>query len=293
MKPAILFSAFIINLTLAACGGSSNDETNSTNVNSPNTTPVTSSIQGGTPNAPATMVMNKQHKILSNQFYNYFKYKGIKNEKVIIHVSLDYPLSDRRRSHCQSNSDRDTDISVYNSNDKRIILKCGEDLSLIIPEDGTYTFHFDYSAVGGAGYFNVTSVIKNSAITAPSGVLGTPSSPKPLNTSKNNPITSNTFLNYYKVTAKKNDSLILNVSLSHPLSDIQRGRCRGYPGTGSRPSRTNTQIHVYDPQYNRVDGMCGDKMTFSFPENGTYILHFDYPADQSAGSYVNAALIKK
>lgn len=152
-----IVSASIIGLT--GCGGGSSSSI-------VDTTPMVTSISGGTASSPALMSLDLNNEISSNNFYNYFKYVGTEDEKLIIHVTLDDELSRDQKVNCSVFVGREeyTFIAVYDSNlnwleDYHV---CGNDLTVTFPTDTTYIFKFQYSSNfygPQTGYFNAASVM--------------------------------------------------------------------------------------------------------------------------------------
>ncbi|MCB1704621.1 MAG: hypothetical protein KDI17_07155 [Halioglobus sp.] len=249
----------------------------------------------GAPDSPNPMSFSTTNQVSANSFFNYYHYTAQKNERIIIHTALSTPLSTTQKSRCASSpgtgqtpSNYDTQIHVYNENMARVDGICGENLTFITPETGQYLFQFEYPT-NSPGVFYIASVMGSSAVNTPTGTAGSPNNPKTLLPGTQNPISKNTFYNYYKLTVSAGARLIINVQLDEPLSTIQKSRCSSNLGTGPIPSSYDTQIHVYNENMVRVDGICGENLDFIVPAAGTYILHFSY-ATQSAG-YVNAAVI--
>lgn len=138
---------------------------------------------------------------------------------------------------------------------------------------GTLNFRVDESSIS-----NITLAPGN----------GSPSSPKLINFDGENTLFSNIFFNYYHLNAVKGQKLIVNTMLNQALSTQQKTRCASNSGTGPTASSYDTQIHVLNSTLTRIGGICGESLTFQFPETGRYVLHFDY-ASQSAGIF-NAAI---
>ena len=276
----------------SGCGGGSSDtSTGSSTTNNPNlNNPESFALSGGTPSSPVTLSLTKKNEINNNPFYNYFKYFAEKNEKIIISANLTIPLTDQQHARCSSNlgtgniaSSFETQIHIYDKSLNRISGICGDKITYIAPSAGEIIVNFEFP-YNGYGFFNVASVRGDSAITAPSGDLGTPNAPKQLATSAENQLNANSFYNYYKFTIEKNKKLIINTQLNQPLSDQQKRRCSANDGRGVIPSSYDTQIHIYNRFYERVDGICGENLTFIAPETGTYIINFSF-GTQSAGIF--------
>lgn len=156
-------------------------------------------------------------------------------------------------------------------------------MSFVAPENGTFIFHFEFPS-NGSGFFNAASVKGDSAIASPNGTAGTPNAPKQLSTTASNPLHAEEFYNYFRFTIEAGKKLVINTQLSQPLSAQQKTRCAASGGRGSTPTSLDTQVHVYNALYERVDGVCGENLTFIAPATGTYILHFSFGA-QSAGEF--------
>ena len=293
---------FVVAMTMvlvASCGGggSGGDGQSEPPIDPPNNEPSVTPISGGAPDSPVELSLASEHLISSNSFYNYFRYTGVKGEKLVIHAQLNIPLSDTEKSRCSEDPGRgnrpssyDRQIHIYNSALVRVDGICGEDLIFTIPEDGDYIFQPEYPSSGG-GIFYVASVVGNSAVVSPSGVLGQPGAPASISFDSWNKTSENTFYNYYATFANEGDKIVINTALNTPLSVKQKRMCAWSPGTGTSPSSYDTQIHVYDSYLNRVGGVCGEDFVFIVPVTGWYIFHFSF-AQQSAG-YFNAAIINQ
>lgn len=246
-------------------------------------------IAGGTLNEPTSIVIHKNHEISNNIGYNYFKYSANTQEKVFIHTSLTKPLSDTDKAWCSAGQNLfDTQIIAYDSNNETVQLACGQNMLFSPPKNEQYSFYFKFPS-HGPGIFNIASTTNNSAITSPSGARGSPSSPRQINIGKSNNITTNSFLNYYQYTANKNDKLVFNVLLDQPLSAQQKVRCASFLAIDAVADHLDTNINVFDSSYKRAGGVCGESLTFTFPETSTYIFQFNF-ATQSSGIF-NAAII--
>jgi hypothetical protein len=108
---------------------------------------------------------------------------------------------------------------------------------------------------------------------------GPPDEPTNVSLNSDHMLSTNSFYNYFSYEGSEGDKLVIYTLLSIPLSDTQKSRCGASPGTGDSPSSYETQIHIYDKDLNRVDGICGQEMIFSVPEDGLYILNFEFPSN--------------
>jgi len=240
-------------------------------------------ISGGNPGAPAELILNHPHTISSNTFFNYFYYAAVQGEKLLVHAELDVHLTDQEKSRCASSpSSYDTQILVYDSNNTLVQLECGENMEFVAPETGTYIFHFNYpSNAPGVAY--ASSVLGDSATTSPSGVQGSPSSPRKINTLIDNYISSNTHFNYFQYSGQAGERLIVHAQLNYPLSDQQKSRC------SSNPSSYDTQIIVYSSDFELLHLACAEDIDFILASSGTYIVYFNYPSN--APGIVNAVSV--
>lgn len=119
---------------------------------------------------------------------------------------------------------------------------------------------------------------------------GTPSAPATIGLDAQNQISVSSFNNYFKYTGVVGERLVIRANLNVPLSDLQNGRCGSSPSTGSTPSSYNTQIHVYSPSGIRVDGICGEDLTYTFSESGERTFNFEFPSN-GPGFFNAASLI--
>lgn len=141
---------------------------------------------------------------------------------------------------------------------------------------------------GGSGGSDSGAVSQAAATVAPrppeSIVGGTPSAPVFLGLDSKNVINNNSFNNYFKYAGVAGERLVIRVNLTIPMSDLQRTRC-------SYSADTNgTQVSVYNSNNVKVGGVCGEDLTYTFTETGTYILNFDFPSNDSG--FFNAASLK-
>lgn len=119
---------------------------------------------------------------------------------------------------------------------------------------------------------------------------GSPSAPAVLSLNSKNIINNNSFNNYFKYVGVAGERLVLRVNLTIPFSVHENFTCLENPGSGATPSRYSSQIHVYNSNNVRVDGVCGEDLTYTFTENGVYIFNFDFSLNDSG--FFNAASIK-
>ena len=118
---------------------------------------------------------------------------------------------------------------------------------------------------------------------------GGPSNPAALSLTAKNLVNNNSFNNYFKYTAVAGERLVIRVNLDIPLSDTQFARCASNPGTGATPSSYASQIHVYNSSNVRIGGICGENLTYTFPETGIYVFNFEFPSN-GAGFFSAASL---
>ncbi|MCX2983383.1 hypothetical protein EYC98_21190 [Halieaceae bacterium IMCC14734] len=240
----------------------------------------------GTPSMPFVLSLGTPNPLLREKIYNYYSYGAKENEKLIIHAELDEPMNDTEKARCGASpgsgttaSTYDTQIHVYDDALSRIGGICGENLVFSFSEAGDYIIQFDYPT-NAPGNAYVASILGSSAISDPTGEIGTPSVPANLEPGVEHPISANTFYNYFQYQAGTNERIILQAILDTPLSGQQKARCSANPGY-------DTQIRVYDANMDLVGLVCGETLDFTFPETGTYIFQFSYAA-QSAGYFVAA-----
>lgn len=119
---------------------------------------------------------------------------------------------------------------------------------------------------------------------------GSPSAPSFLSLSLKNAVNNNSFNNYFKYSAVAGERLVIHVNLTTPLSDTQAARCASNPGTGATASSYASQIHVYNSNNVRLGGICGENLTYTFSETGTYVLNFEFPSNGSG--FFNAASLQ-
>lgn len=143
---------------------------------------------------------------------------------------------------------------------------------------------------GGGGGEQVVNVSKPPATETQKTVSGgTPSAPASIGLGAINQISVSSFNNYFKYTGVAGERLVLRANLSVPLSDVQNSRCGSSPSTGTTPSAYDTQIHVYSPSGMRVDGICGEDLTYTFSESGERTFNFEFPSN--GPGFFNAATL--
>lgn len=146
------------------------------------------------------------------------------------------------------------------------------------------------SACGGGGGGSDTPVASTPAPVAPVTSVnagGTAIAPAVVALIEKNTLAVVTASNYFKYTAVAGERMVVRVNLTTPLSDTEAARCASSDGTGAIPSGYSTQIHIYNPSNARVGGICGEDLTYSFAESGTYVFNFEFP--YNSGGYFNAA----
>jgi len=248
---------------------------------------------GGEPGGSVFLNRPGKNEISSNSFYNYFKFTAKKGETLVIHTDLSLPLTDQEKSRCSSNpgtgtspSSYDTAMNVYDKKLDRVTGICGENLTVKFETGGTYYVQFDYPE-NGTGLAYATSILGDSAINSPTGLLGAVSNPKPILLRSANRLNQENYLNYYRYTAQEGERIILNVNLNLPMTSQQKNRCSS---AGDFPSTSyDTRVYIYDSTLTPVGGVCGEELRFDFPWAGTYLFHFRY-GNQSAG-FFNAAAV--
>jgi len=127
-------------------------------------------------------------------------------------------------------------------------------------------------------------VVIDSTTTNGGNETGAPSAPWQTSLSSANEIFSTEFFNHHQLYLQKGERLYIQVQLNIPLSTQQKTLCASNDGRGETPSSYDTQLHIYNNNLKRVDGICGESITFTAPESGRYVLHFAYGA-QSAGVF--------
>ena len=188
------------------------------------------------------------------------------------------------KSRCASNQTAyPNQTNMYDRSLNRLEGVCGEDLIANFSDDTEFLLNFSYPD-HAPGYGFMTKVLGDAAITAPTGVLGSPSNPMDVALESKNKIYSNTFLNYRKVYLRAGEKMTISTNLDQPLSAQQRSRCASNPGGGNHASSYDTQVHIYSSSFERVDGVCGENMVFSAKKSDYYILHFAF-AKQSVGYF--------
>ena len=110
---------------------------------------------------------------------------------------------------------------------------------------------------------------------------GTASSPATLSFSSRNEISSDPFYNYFTYSAQAGEKLIIQSVLDRPLTTQERNPCNG----GLRD-----HIVVYDLNLNPLIGICGNSLTYTFEQTGTYIIHLKI-GDIGISGYFNAASV--
>lgn len=290
MNKQIIFLSSAIFLT--ACGGGGGDDKttggndNPNPSNPPNQNIVT--IEGGSPAVPSSINNLGAHLIGQDSGKNYFKYKANSGDKVFVYAALKNPLTDTQNSRCSGVGEENrktpsgyrTDIALYDTSLNQIDGNCGEGYIFLANQSGEYIAQFDFPT-NSPGYGFFANVSSDSAISTPSGIEGNPNAPKEMSLESKNKLSEIPFFNYFKIKLNANQKIIISTKLDIPLSDQQRARCSSSPGKGTQKSGYKTQIHVYDPIYQRLDGICGENLTFTADKNGYYIFNFEYRQQNS------------
>ena len=208
---------------------------------------------------------------------------------MVIRANLTTPLSDIQFARCSSNPGTGTapssyasQIHIYDSNNARVGGICGENLTYTFPQTGTYVFNFEFPQ-NGSGFFEAAALKGDDPVKFLEVSSGAPNEPKKLNTANVNSIGNDVFFNYHWISAMKGETIVINVALNQPLSDVQKTRCTANPGSN------NSQIYVFDSKLNQVGIVCGQSIRFTASESGNYIFQFNY-GSQSSG-IVNVAKI--
>lgn len=248
-------------------------------------------ISGGTADSPVSMSLEVKNEISSNSFFNYYKYEGRKNETIIIYSDLEYALTADHRRNCAAKSNSPyafINIKIYTRNLSDVIGgACDEGTTFVIPEDGTYFIHVDYGS-SNSGYFYVASVPPNINAPLSEKMDGTPNSPMEMIKYNNNQISTNAFYNYFYYTGKKDEEIIIHATLNQPMTASYRSACIS---SGYAPRN----IKIYKNSFtDLVGGTCSDDITYTLPEDGTYIFYFDYYTTNTRNSgYFNFTSVQK
>lgn len=114
---------------------------------------------------PKTVDFSSANALSSNTFFNYYTFVADKNQKLIVSVTLDEPLTQTQKTRCSGTSaggstpsSLKTQIHVYDDAIDRVDGVCGEDLEFSVPSAGSYILHFEFANDQGAGSFNAAIV---------------------------------------------------------------------------------------------------------------------------------------
>ena len=120
---------------------------------------------------------------------------------------------------------------------------------------------------------------------------GEASSPTELSITLKNEILNNISFNYFKYAGKKGEKLIIHSTLLFPsMDDSDKASC-SYSGAESTVPTYGMGILVYDEGLNVVSAACGDDLTFTYPDDGTYIFYFDYSRYDNSGEFNASSVI--
>lgn len=117
-------------------------------------------LNSGRPNSPSRLNLNPSNILSDNSFYNYFEYTAVTNEKIIIHTTLNNSIGSKSIRTCLSGGANGGEfIKIYDQN--LVLLKsdtaCGNDLTHIFSESGTYILQFNYPNEN-SGFAEVASI---------------------------------------------------------------------------------------------------------------------------------------
>lgn len=115
---------------------------------------------------------------------------------------------------------------------------------------------------------------------------GTASSPATLDLSSIHGINSDPFYNYFSYRAQSGEKLIIQSILDNRPTSQEINRCSTYSGV-------NAQVHhivLYDLNLNPLSGVCGQSLTYTFEQDGTYLIGFRY-VDPGTSSYFNVTSV--
>lgn len=145
------------------------------------------------------------------------------------------------------------------------------------------------TACGGGSGGSDSGAVSQAPVTVtpkpPESILGgTPSAPVFLGLDSKNIINNNSFNNYFKYAGVAGERLVIRVNLTIPMSDLQRSRC------SYSTDANGTQVYVYNSNNVKVGGVCGEDLTYTFTETGTFIFDFEFPSNDSG--FFNAASLK-
>lgn len=304
MNKVIFFaSAALASLALYACGGgdgSQNTTSPSDNISQENNDLNESGgveievIAGGTASTPTLVDPLAAHLIRESSGENYFKIRSQAGERVFIYTDLEFPLTDIEKARCggqipgiiKNPNDYSTMISVYNDSFEKIGGTCFEDYNLISAEDSDYIFHFDPS-YGNSGYGFFATTAGGSAISRPSGLIGSPSNPRELQLDARNYLANISFFNYFKIKLNSGDKLIISTTLNTPFSGVEQARCGSInPIEPEDQFGHNANIRTYSSEYQQIIGACGEDLTFDVSVTGDYIFNFTYGGGRDDGYFV-------
>ncbi len=168
-----ILSIGIIALFIAGCGSSFSSSEGSSSTTPPtnpsNPTPPTNpsnptppaSVPGGTPNSPSNLSLDSKNKISDNTNYNYFKYTGVEDTKLIMHATLDRDLTRSELLTVKMTADTGF-IHIYDEDlDHLPGIAYDTDMTYVLPYDGTFIIQFDYPT---SGYAEVDAIIPDYAL---------------------------------------------------------------------------------------------------------------------------------
>jgi len=110
-------------------------------------------VSGGTAITPADLSLEIANKIEKNSFYNHFKYRATKDERMVLESILEFAITKLDREDCQESEDGYVLVFDDQMNQLDQYKTCNNIMTLDLSADTTYIFKMQYP--GNRGYFQV------------------------------------------------------------------------------------------------------------------------------------------
>ncbi|KGT46063.1 hypothetical protein [Acinetobacter sp. HR7] len=204
----IIIASLLFSFFIASCGGGGDGNGGSTkeNINTPDNKKLqlpNELLLGGSLLNPTYLNSTRKYKISTNNFYNYFYFNG--NPESIIFLKAEYELPFTLQNKQRCGRGLGTIYDIYNENNvKDENYYCDDHLKYHFITNSRKIFHLP-SDIRGNGTLFFSSVTGNSAIKQPSGESGTMSNPRQIGF--RNTIKNNSFYNFFKYSAKANETI--------------------------------------------------------------------------------------
>jgi len=108
-------------------------------------------VSGGTAISPADLSLDIGNKIEKNSFYNHFRYRATKDERMVLDSVLEFAITKLDREECQESGEGYILIFDEQMNPLEQYKTCNNVMTLDLSADTTYIIKMQYP--GNRGYF--------------------------------------------------------------------------------------------------------------------------------------------